>query len=64
MQALGEAGMPDDMPFREAVRSHVEFGSRVAQQNSHAVTDGDLHPLRHVPRWDWPVSPVRSRDSE
>lgn len=54
MEALDEAGLPDDEPFREAVRSHVEFGSRVAQQNSHADTDADLHPLRHVPRWTWP----------
>lgn len=32
MQSLDEAGMPDDEPFREAVRSHVEFGSGVAAQ--------------------------------
>ena len=54
MAALEEAGLPDDEPFREAVRSHVEFGSRVAMQNSNAETDRDLHPLREVPRWQWP----------
>jgi hemoglobin len=54
MKALDGAGLPDDEPFREAVRSHVEFGTRVAQQNSRAKTDADLHPLRHVPRWTWP----------
>jgi hemoglobin len=54
MEALDEAGLPDDAPFREAVRSHIEFGSRVAQQNSHAETDADLHPIREVPRWQWP----------
>lgn len=54
MEALDESGLPDDAPFREAVRSHVEFGSRVAQQNSHAETEAELHPLRHVPRWEWP----------
>ena len=53
MEALDEAGMPDDGPFREAVRSHVEFGSRVAMQNSHAESDDELHPLREVPRWSW-----------
>ena len=53
MAAMDEVGMPDDERFREAVRSHVEFGSRVAMQNSHAETDEDLHPLREVPRWDW-----------
>ena len=55
MEALDEAGLPDDAPFRAAVRSHIEFGTRVAQQNSHAITDADLHPLRHVPRWTWPA---------
>jgi hemoglobin len=54
MEALAEASLSDDEPFREAVRSHVEFGTRVAQQNSHAKTDAELHPLRHVPRWTWP----------
>jgi hemoglobin len=54
MAALDEAGMPDDEPFRQAVRDHVEFGSRVAMQNSNAETDDELHPLREVPRWSWP----------
>jgi hemoglobin len=53
MVALDEAGMPDDEPFRDAVREHVEFGTRVALQNSHATTDEELHPLRDVPRWNW-----------
>jgi hemoglobin len=53
MEALDEAGLPKDEPFRAAVRSHVEFGSGVAQQNSHAETDDQLHPLREVPRWQW-----------
>jgi hemoglobin len=53
MEALEEASLPDDEPFREAVRSHVEFGSRVAMQNSHAESDDELHPLREVPRWSW-----------
>jgi hemoglobin len=51
--ALDAAGMPEDQPFRDAVRSHVEFGSQVAMQNSHAETDDELHPLREVPRWTW-----------
>jgi hemoglobin len=51
--ALDAAGMPDDAPFREAVLEHVEFGTQVAKQNSHAKTDEELHPLREVPRWTW-----------
>lgn len=53
LAALDTVGMPADEPFREAVRQHVEFGSRVALQNSHANTDEELHPLREVPRWTW-----------
>jgi hemoglobin len=53
MHALDAAGMPDDPDFRQAIREHVEFGSRVAMQNSHARTDDELHPLREVPRWRW-----------
>jgi hemoglobin len=51
--ALDAAGMPGDAPFREAVREHVEFGTQVAKQNSHAKSDDELHPLREVPRWTW-----------
>ncbi|MEU7859874.1 group II truncated hemoglobin [Nonomuraea sp. NPDC049141] len=53
MAAADQAGLPDDVPFREALRSHVEFGSKVAMQNSHAETDDQLHPLREVPQWGW-----------
>ena len=51
--AMDAADLPDDEDFREAVRSHVEFGSKVAMQNSQAKTDDELHPLREVPRWTW-----------
>ena len=54
MAALDASGLPDDEGFREAIRSHVEFGSKVAMQNSHAETEDQLHPLREVPRWTWP----------
>jgi hemoglobin len=56
LESLDEAGAPDDAPFRQAVREHVEFGSRVAQQNSWAEADADLHPIRQVPHWNWPQS--------
>ena len=51
--ALDSSDLPDDEQFREAVRSHVEFGTQVAMQNSNAETDDQLHPLREVPRWTW-----------
>jgi len=53
LAALDAVGMPDDKPFRDAVRSHLEFGTRVAMQNSHAASDDELHPLREVPIWAW-----------
>jgi len=54
MAAADEAGLPADPLFRKALREHVEFGTQVAMQNSHATTDAELHPLREVPKWDWP----------
>ena len=54
MEAADEAGLPDDPPFREALRSHVDFGTGVAQQNSRAASEVELHPIREVPKWDWP----------
>ena len=54
LEALDDADMPEDPAFRAAVRQHVEFGSRVAAQNSTARSDAELHPLREVPRWTWP----------
>ncbi len=53
LEALEEAGLPADEPFRNAVQSHLEFGSNVAQHNSWAETDSDLHPIRDVPHWSW-----------
>ena len=53
MAALDASGLPADEPLRDAVRSHVEFGSRVAMQNSNATSDDEPHPLREVPRWTW-----------
>jgi hemoglobin len=49
--ALDDADMPRDPAFRRAVMEHIEFGTAVAQQNSHAETEEDLHPLREVPLW-------------
>ena len=53
VRTMDLAGLPDDPDFRKAVLDHVEFGSKVALQNSHARTEDELHPLREVPRWTW-----------
>jgi hemoglobin len=56
MAAADTAGLPADVAFRDSLRSHVEFGSSVALQNSHARTEDELHPLREVPHWQWESS--------
>jgi hemoglobin len=53
LAAADAADLPRDDAFRQALRSHVEFGSLVAMQNSRARTDDELHPLRAVPLWQW-----------
>jgi hemoglobin len=53
LESLDEAGLPADERFRKAVQEHVEFGADVAQQNSRAQTDAELHPIREVPAWTW-----------
>ena len=53
LEALDEACLPNDEPFRNAVRSHLDFGVDVAQRNSWAETESELHPIRAVPRWTW-----------
>lgn len=53
LAALDAVGMPDDADFRAAVREHLEFGTKVAMQNSLAESDDELHPLREVPLWTW-----------
>ena len=46
-----EAGLPADPEFRSAFSSYIEWGSRLAVENS---TRG-AHPPLHMPmpRWDW-----------
>jgi hemoglobin len=57
LAAADATDLPGDPPFRQALYEHVDFGSQVAMQNSHARTDADLHPLREVPAWTWPATP-------
>jgi hypothetical protein len=53
LESLDEAGLPTDERFVNAVREHVEFGAHVAQQNSQAQIDAELHPIPEVPIWTW-----------
>ncbi len=50
-KAANEAGLPADPEFRSAFASYIEWGSRLAVENSTA----GAHPPPHmpIPRWDW-----------
>ncbi len=52
--AADATGFPADARSRDALTGYLEFGTRVAVQNSHATDDVGLHPCQEVPRWgDW-----------
>jgi hemoglobin len=54
LEALDEAGLPDDAPFRQAVREHLEFGSDVAHRTrGPRLTPTSIRSVK-VPHWDWP----------
>jgi CDGSH-type Zn-finger protein/truncated hemoglobin YjbI len=57
-----EAGLPNDPEFRSAFSSYIEWGSRLALENSQA---GARPPERMpMPRWDWgSAGPAGSRVS-
>ncbi|HEY3771790.1 MAG TPA: CDGSH iron-sulfur domain-containing protein [Solirubrobacteraceae bacterium] len=46
-----EAGLPNDPEFRSAFQSYIEWGSRLAVENSQT----NAHPPQQMPmpRWDW-----------
>jgi hypothetical protein len=52
-RSADDAGLPTDPEFRAAFLSYLEWGSRIAVENS---TPG-AKPPEHmpVPRWDWVV---------
>ena len=54
-RAADDAQLPDDPEFRAAFVSYLEWGTRLALQNS---ADGaELVPDAPVPRWGWGVAP-------
>jgi truncated hemoglobin YjbI len=46
-----EAGLPNDAEFQSAFRSYLEWGSRVAVENSQRAEPRG--PETPMPRWDW-----------
>jgi CDGSH-type Zn-finger protein/truncated hemoglobin YjbI len=55
MQSAREAGLPNDPEFRSAFQAYIEWGSRLAVENSQT----DARPPEHMPmpRWDWNTAP-------
>lgn len=54
-RAADDAGLPGDPEFRAALVGYLEWGTRLAVENSQP----DAEPVPHapVPRWGWGVAP-------
>ena len=53
--AADEAGLPDDPEFRAAFLGYIEWGTRLARQNSQP--GADVVRDAPVPHWGWGVAP-------
>ena len=53
--AADDAGLPTDPEFRAALVGYVEWGTRLAQENSQPGAQVVEHAP--VPRWGWGVAP-------
>ena len=71
LRSARDAGLPNDAEFRSAFGSYIEWGSRLAVENSQSGS----RPPEHMPmpRWDWStaagppgsrVSALRPQDEE
>jgi hemoglobin len=53
--AADDAGLPDDPEFRAAIIGYLEWGTRLAMQNS--KPGAEVVTEAPVPRWGWGVAP-------
>ena len=53
--AADDAGLPDDPEFRSALLAYLEWGTRLAFENSQP--GADVVPQAPVPRWGWGEAP-------
>jgi CDGSH-type Zn-finger protein/truncated hemoglobin YjbI/ferredoxin len=51
LRAASDAGLPNDAEFRAAFGSYIEWGSRLAVENSQ--TDAKPPEAMPMPHWDW-----------
>jgi CDGSH-type Zn-finger protein/truncated hemoglobin YjbI len=54
LQSAKEAGLPNDPEFRAAFQSYIEWGSRLAVENSQ--TESRPPQTMPMPKWDWTTS--------
>ena len=54
------AGLPDDPEFRSALVAYLEWGTRLALQNSQP--DAEVVEHAPVPRWGWGEAPPYQPD--
>jgi CDGSH-type Zn-finger protein/truncated hemoglobin YjbI len=51
LQSAREAGLPNDAEFRSAFQAYIEWGSRLAVENSQTESRPPLQ--MRMPHWDW-----------
>jgi hypothetical protein len=51
LRAADDAGVPNDAEFRSVFQSYIEWGSRLAVENSQ--TESRPPPHMPMPHWDW-----------
>ena len=51
LQSAREAGLPNDAEFRSAFGAYIQWGSRLAVENSQTGAKPPEH--MPMPRWDW-----------
>jgi hemoglobin len=54
-RAADDANLPDDPEFRSAFVAYLEWGTRLAMENSQP--GAEVPPHAPVPRWGWGVAP-------
>lgn len=54
LQSAHEAGLPNDAEFRSAFQAYIEWGTRLAVENSQTDARPPLH--MPMPHWDWNTS--------
>ena len=54
MKSANDAGLPNDAEFRSVFSAYIEWGSRIAVENSQAGATPP--PAMPMPHWDWHTS--------